>query len=603
MNLLDVLSEGFSFSGIYSFEFFQRNKQTSELSDKIIEIFLLLPPEEYSINEGYKVTITKTISDSWVDDFGNDIKTIKISGSLYAYYTGTIYNSEKVPVSTGISGLDEFFKLRYIFSRFRDSSGNSADSNLKSVFPDLNSLTSILGNNKGNYEDVGIVYHDYDDNNHFEVIFTDFQMSKNKTDPWTINYSLEMKALKPYNSSEMTKNLRKKETMSNIMNFVEEQLSLILEKLDSIVNLPNNLNEDYNSIITTTNTMFDTVSNFGDVTIDNYLKLVISADQQIGNLKTFSYNIVKLNFVEKTGENIEEIIDKYKKEEDGYSIDDPSTINLLSIISEEQVLLSCLQMSDKLLDSIQKKEIVSGNNVVTTEQFENNIDGNVKKYDNVERGNIYKDYIYYEIKQGDNLQNLSNKFYGDYSQYTLISNANNVKNEDFFSDKMIGKNIKIPLQNTKNSKTISYNLIYYKKIDITTFLERQKQFLGFDLNLDSNREFVIDSSGDFSMVFGNDCYLSNIEDRIKYKKGTLNPIHPLWGVDIFVGECPSSLILSKLLDNIVSQVLSDPRTDFCYVNKKDIGINTDKISINLRYKTKVGMETVVDIGNLVSSFI
>ena len=227
MNLIDVVNSAFGFSGIFSFEFRTRNPKTNQLGAWLSEFFFLLPPEEYSIQEGYKATITKTISDAWVDDFGNDIKQIKLSGSLYSYYLGNTLNNEKIPINTGISGLDEIFKLRYIVSRFRDPYTINNESSLKSAFPEINSLMAIITTSKPTYDNIGIIYHDYDDNNHYEIIFTNFTMSRSKNDPYTINYVIEMKTLKEHNGiySIGLSNIIKKELMTSAILQANQQLT------------------------------------------------------------------------------------------------------------------------------------------------------------------------------------------------------------------------------------------------------------------------------------------------------------------------------------------------------------------------------------------
>ena len=76
-------------TGAFSFAIHPRNPLTGKASPiPVYESFFLLPPESYSMKEGYKVTVNKTINGAWVDDFGNDVKKISLKGSLYSYYFG-----------------------------------------------------------------------------------------------------------------------------------------------------------------------------------------------------------------------------------------------------------------------------------------------------------------------------------------------------------------------------------------------------------------------------------------------------------------------------------------------------------------------------------
>jgi len=603
MNLLDILSDAFSFTGIFSFEFFSRNPQTSQLGGWLTELFFLLPPEEYTIQEGYKATVTKTMSDAWVDDFGNDIKVIKLTGSLYSYYVGNIFNSENIPVNTGISGLDEFFKLRYIVSRFRDPNGTDNHSELKSVFPEINALMALIGSSKATYENIGIVYHDYDDNNHYEVIFTNFTMSRSKADPWTINYTIEMKTIREYSGiySLGLGRVLKKESLSDILTAARDQFYNVIAISQQLSSLPSEISDDWNQVVSFANDMIAGVQSLVDNTITDYTQIITNALNTRDQLVNIAYNITKVIFSDKISESIDSILTKYREEDPNYLITNQNYINVLAGISGMNLALSLVIAIDKFVNNLQKKEISVSDLVLTAEQFEKNIPNNFVASDTVQRGYVYKDSVYYTIQSGDTLSKITRKFYGDYSQYNLILDANGLTTESFINDAIVGQNIMIPQQTVINYTTLTKNLVYTKRLEISTPQERQLQVLGSDLDLDSNREFVVDGTGDFGMVYGQDCYEANIFDRIIYQTNSLNPLHPEWGINLYIGNVPSAVILSKLIDAVTKQVSLDPRTNFCYINKKDVTKIGDTIKINLRYKPYSGSENVLDVGNLLSN--
>jgi hypothetical protein len=598
-----VLGAGFKYNGIFSFEFMPRDPQTGNLNGWITEVFLLLAPEEYTIQEGYKVSINKTISNAWVDDFGNDIKTIKLSGSIYSYYVGTIFNSEKVPIHIGISGLDEFFKLRYIVSRFRDTNSQNTNSEIKSVFPEVSQLMSAIGESKASYENIGIVYHDYDDNNHYEVIFTNFTMSRSKNDPFTINYSIEMKTLKEYDRIYSTGigKIGRKESLNEIFNIAKEKFDDILERGEAIVSLPVAMGKNWNEMLQTTHYMNESIEKFLNGTIDDYTQFITLAMDTKDDVLDLQTEILNIFFSDKIGESIEDIMEKYREEEEDYLVEDQKVINLMALVSENILNLSLIISAEKYTNNLQKKTTVNiENRIITTEQFEKNIINNNVTVNDENSGFVYRDYIYYEVQQEDTLPKIAKKFYSDYEQYNIIAEVNNVTTKDFLDDGMLGYNLMIPLTTTFSFDILSKNLVYYKKSTLSTTQERQIQILGSDFELSNTRDFVTDGSGDIAMLYGQDCYEENILDRIKYKTNTLDLLHPEWGVNIYAGDVPSSIILSRLIDNITKQVSDDPRTQYCFIDKKNINIEEDAVKVNLKYKTYTGNENYINIGDIIS---
>ena len=550
----------------------------------------MLAPEEYTMKEGYKVTITKTVGSSWVDDFGNDIKTIKLSGSLYSYYFGNVPSSIGEISPIGISGLDEFFKLRYITSRFRDPNSQLNNSNLLSVFPEIDVLMSVVNNIKPTYDNIGIVYHDYDDNNHYEVIFTDSTWTRSKSDPYTINYSLELKTVGEYTNlySLGVSLVRKKETLMGILTSTRDDINDTINDINSITTFPSQTQNDIKQLLNIANTAYNNIQNFLSGQIDDSTKLISSAQDLLNQLSSTQANMT-MDLLSSKTDNITIVINNYETENPNYLIEDSNGIQLLADIAKLNISLSTLTSLDNYTSNILKSSNIADDKELDSDEFEKNIVGN-----NVTTPNqntfVVKDILYYQIQQQDTLSKIALKFYGDYTKYNLISTINNVRTEDFLNDALLGQNIMIPLQTIINTKLLTNNLVYSKKLDVSTPNERKLQILGSDISLDQDREIIADGSGDLPMDYGEDCFVDNIIDRVLFPVGTLLPLHSDWGININLGDIPSSAALSKLIDNITKQVSADPRTQYAYVDKKNISMVADTIQINLKYKAYTGEE-------------
>lgn len=216
----------------YSFEFIQRKTGKS-----INEVFLLLPPAEYSLSQGYKVNVNQTAAGAYIDDFGNGFKKISLNFDIWFYWIDEqqtkapdALNSAKSLINAGanllesgsrkllneenmydmLSGLDEFFKLRYLFSEARDQSlltendahihPMEAEFMLKNKYKStgMDTLSAYAKAYALNYQDIQVIYHDYDERHHYEVVVDQFEFSRSKEDPWSFKLKIELTALKPF---------------------------------------------------------------------------------------------------------------------------------------------------------------------------------------------------------------------------------------------------------------------------------------------------------------------------------------------------------------------------------------------------------------------
>ena len=630
MSLTKLLGTEYEPTAAFSFEFFKRNRKNKSFSnaDKIGEIFFLLPPEEYSMTEGYKVTVTKTAAGGWVDDFGNDFKKIRISGSLYSFYTGYpvtkpnlnsgalsgVKNFAKevgnkvvtagkrlaestanifgvsIPGLKGLSGIEEFFKLRYIVSRFRDVYINENGDKYKFKAPSLKEVDEIASYSKDGplYDNIAIVYHDYDDNNHYEIVFENFTMRRSKEDPFTVNYVIEMVGLREVNSVYLgLGKITTKESPFEVLQELRDAYNTVLNTISALTNIPNSILDVFDAIVNAGETLLSDIDRFKNNVTSNWNQFV----SRISGLQDQTNGAEEDLFKVTSGLPLSDLLDETVGLDGDY-------LNIQDALDSHKETLAHLKGIEKYysLEEQEKTYNVETKSLETTD-FESDAE---EKQDNVF---ISRNKAYYEVKQGDTLYSLGNKFFGDYNKGTIIGEANGLKNSDFENDNMIGQNILIPLDFRNPSKLLDNNLVYFKKLQTASPKERQLYVLGNDVRLDANREIIADGTGDISLIYGEECYLENIMDRITFPVGTLNPIHPDWGSLINIGDMPTSVAISRFFDNLEGQALNDPRTEKAFVERDNSDLSADTLKVELKVKPYSGQEVVIDASDIVAGVL
>jgi hypothetical protein len=203
--LFKAIGVAYEPTNAYSFEF-----RTSK-GGFITEVFMLLPPESYEVTEPTRSTLTKTIGGGYLKDFGNDFKEINIRGSSHFFYLGSPSNKGESFTRRDdfINGYEEFMKLRFLISRYRDYTltpgGNLGRLVVPTIFGSNNSLfpvlalankvrTNLIQNKNATYDEIELIWHNYDDDDHFKVRVANFQSSRSKEDPFSVNFNIVLEA-------------------------------------------------------------------------------------------------------------------------------------------------------------------------------------------------------------------------------------------------------------------------------------------------------------------------------------------------------------------------------------------------------------------------
>ena len=214
----------FVFTGLYSFEFVNKNRDT------ITEIFFMIPPKNKSVSEPTRSSTIATLGGNYNVDGGNATKNITISGDLYFPYVGSPDNPvarNNVDLNNQISGYEEFLKLRWMLIRYRDY---TLHKNAKIEIP-----TSLLGikeisklyknisrkiNNKVGalYDQVRVIFHDYDMDDHFFVRVINFTGSQSSDKYIVGNYTITLDAYQVDKGQSTALPVTKKTTIEEVDN-------------------------------------------------------------------------------------------------------------------------------------------------------------------------------------------------------------------------------------------------------------------------------------------------------------------------------------------------------------------------------------------------
>jgi hypothetical protein len=641
----------FTPTGAFSFEIWTRSKTTGRKARRLTESFFLLGPTEQSIDEGYKLTVNKTMGGAWIDDFGNDVKKISVAGSLYTYYLGVPSSAAPTDLPsipgleagaaaaidvgqgilagpTGISALDEFFKLRYILSRFRDSKSiggfavpsivpSPGEVKLFSVFPELSQLyVEIATGREANNENFVFIYHDYDDGNHFEVIIEKFMAKRSASDPFTVNYNIEMTAIAPDSSDLRTfgKTGRGlKETAISVSKGASELFNKAFSDLKELTgidsegsaseaaeaasSIPAGLKKEFDSIINLTDNFKDTLDQFTTGVRSDSDVLKADAVENRDKIDFFKVQFIAASLGISEDDLINENAD----------IDDIGALEIYNSFTKISFQLAILSGIDFYGNNNENQNVFLEEDQpsVRDTDFDSETQGGGVT-GRAQNASQSVQIIYYVVEQGDTLARLGNKFYGDFTLGSLIGQVNRIDNKDIEQDKMLGESIKIPLLGTPIELQNDTNLVYSLITQRTPISTRQTQVLGSDIKLsDGDRAIVVDGTGDLAVVSGVECYQENIKDRFAHKQGILGPAVPGFGLPLSqVGEIPEPLRITKIIEFMETQAYSDPRTKIARVQRDTLSLKADTIRAKIMLRPLSGSEDVIDIGKVIpGSFI
>jgi hypothetical protein len=207
--------------------------------------------------------------------------------------------------------------------------------------------------------------------------------------------------------------------------------------------------------------------------------------------------------------------------------------------------------------------------------------------------NVEGYFKYHEVKVGETLQSIAVKYYKDQSFWRLIARENQLYESDLIDMNMSGTVLKIPVIGRKQFSAKSDNNLVYEQYRSDNAQEYQKYLCGADIYLDNGNFLEVDAGGDIMITTGSDCVVANINDRITHDRGSLNPLHPTWGIKKIgtYGNIPFLITLERFLTDIEAQGMNDPRILSAKVRRDTLKLEGAAIEFDIEY-TIVGNNTV-----------
>jgi len=539
---------------LYSFEFRDRNNESSKT-----EIFLLIPPESYQAQYGYRMTLHKTLGGQTFDFMGADAPMFTLSGSLWSYWidmlpapfgadplgnlsgvppgvaqaanemaSNVVNNLAKAatsfmgaifPINT-MTGLEEFFRLKYmLYDFFLPNAKDTVPVSVMRLGKPLSGLGWLktkAQNSENNFNNLSLIYHDYDDNIHWEVVPTgSLSIARDKTDPFTVKWSMSFVGIRdtrtrPYSVPIIDKRI----DADQIMKEVAEALAAA-NPMTMFYQAERNLVQEmksFNKLST------KTIGDKYNEAISRYKQGQVSSYREVNNQSDFIINTARESMSE-----IPYLIGMTAGEAIAESESQNQSQNILDFgVSEEMYNVSLFMLMAAEIKSLgvfeSKKTYEKDGRSINSLRYMPSITEDMFGQSEVASSNTYRlfenNWKPYVIKDGDSLGRIATKEMGDYTRFPEIISLNKIDVHRFARGEYTGVTIKIPAIN-KNVYTNDRNMVYSWE---TSILEES---IGRDFNTGSGNDLLIDNSGDISLSGNIEGFRGNIVDALQYGQGVL----------------------------------------------------------------------------------
>ncbi len=477
-----------------------------------------LPAQNEQITSPQKVYETKTYDGSVIDDYGNDIEQVNLSGSTYNTEVRLIYAGPGTTKS--VTGEQEIFKLRELLRNY----GKNYKLINKHVF--LYDLSSP-------------------EFKYWEVFPKELRIERSKDSPFAYNYSFNLLA------AESTgilgnKNLNWLQKFVKSFNDFKEKVMSYTEVLlvgmvyfDQALDYINVIKDVVNQTEDVINTYIDITNGYANIAAKVMNETVGLGDYVVKSpLRIYSMGISVFNSTKKLLESCNNLKnwcrnlgDDFKKSAD--AINKQYNASVDEIKDEWNVLTNqiCRGAEEVHAASIMA---TTNNGVVTMPGGEDD--------DTIKLTYGFKEKT---LKDGDTWDNIAFETYGDSSLGILLASYNGTLTEESSSEIVPGKTVYIPILD--EVKSTSNNEVYNEPGVIDNY--------GKDIEI-QNGDFG-EQNGDLAIVNG----LNNLTQAILFRLCTSinNRIrNTVYGIKSSVGY--SVAIANKYLASSITQtVLTDPR--------------------------------------------
>lgn len=556
--LIKSLYGTFTFTGLYSFEFVDKNKNT------ITEIFFMIPPKSKIVEEPTRSTTVPTLGGNYNNDAGNATKNITISGELFFPYVGSPDNPiAKVNdgLENQIDGLNEFFKLRWMLVSYRDYTLTSnaklkSPTTLMNLSSEIASLYTAVSDRLSKkvgalYDEIQLIFHDYDMDDHYYCRVDTFSSNQDASKHIAINYTINIECYEPNSKKVVTPQVKKSTNES--INVVSNQID-DLDFDDKLTEIQDDIGYNVDFLTTSLNigTILDAIQ-----TENEFIQAGTTTALTLLPDLTSSLLTSTLNALAEFIDTFFTATQKALYETGDLSVEEVITVDLMSfynVLQKTKLIGNSLQ---GILNSIIRQEELryysnSDNYTITEEQFD---EGNDSKVEND------VNFYFYSVQDGDTSKIIALRELQDAEKAINILQINSITENDFIDGTIIGTKIKIPLLSESIARGDD-NLVY------ETDQEDTEAFLyGTDLKTGINDELLLSSKGDLLSFKGSEVVIANIEKRVKNRKGSLNIFHPGWGTNpVSDGNAPLMVRIERYLNDFLEQIQSDPRVSYSKLN-------------------------------------
>jgi hypothetical protein len=570
--LIQKLYGEFIYTGLYSFEFVDKNRNT------ITEIFFLTPPKQKTVSEPTRSTTQPTLGGNFTVDGGNATKTMTINGDLYFPYVGSPDNPvarDNSGLQNVLNGMEEYLKLRFMLIRYRDytmthDAKMTVPTSILAVSKEINALYKKVSQKVKNktgalYDEIRLIVHDYDMDDHYYCRVDNFTSSQSDSKHIAISYTINLECYEP-DDVQKTGNFQTKQTTNASVDALNAAMQIINfdESFDSIqAEIGYNV-EFINSAqaIETKIEEIDTENEniqAGKSTASTLLPIYVS--DLLTNVNTSLSNFIDtfLSVTQKALYNTGDL-----------TIDDVVSRDLLIFYNSLQKVKLQAESLQGILNSVVSVDELryysdADDYTLTEEQFDSE---NSNKIENT------TNFYYYTVVEGDTARIIAQRELNDHEQFIKILKLNNIAENDFIDNNLIGLKIKIPFPISVTARSDD-NLVYE-----SDFTDSEKFLFGSDISGGLNNTLQASETGDLLAKDGIENAYINVENRLNNKKGSLNVFNPNWGtIAIDDSNAPLMVKIDRYLSDVVSQVQSDPRVESVQMDLDKLDWNGEKISV------------------------
>lgn len=572
--LIQKIYGEFTFTGLYSFEFVDKSRNT------ITELFFMLPPKTKNMSESTRSSTVPTLGGNYNVDGGNATKTVTLTGDLYFPYIGSPDNPvarDNAGLENTLNGLEEFLRLRWMLIRYRDyvmtkDAKMTVPTDVMSVSKEISQLYKKISKKVKNktgalYNEIQLIFHDYDLDDHFYCRVDNFSANQTQDKHIVIEYTITIECYEvDTRRSTAMQSTQSKPSTNESTDVINTQMQQI--DFDTTFDT---IQPELGNEVTFLNTVQNISDTLEDISTEN-------EDIQAGKSTASTFlPIYVSSLLANTDTALNDFINtflsvsqKTSYESGDTTIDELVSRDLLIFYNSlQKVKLQAESLNGVLISIVQIDELRystgADDYTLTEEQF-----------DSINTSKVENDtsFYYYTIMEGDTARIIAQRELGDQEKFIKILQLNNITENDFIENNLIGDRIKIPFLITVTARGED-NLVWE-----SDYNDAEKFIFGSDLSTGINQELLISETGDLAGLVGIENSFNNIENRINNGKGTLNIFNPNWGtISIDDSNAPLMVRIGRYLDDIVAQIQADPRVESVEMDLNKLEFKGESISV------------------------